>query len=250
MTEQEWLNCAESWKMVNFLSTFGNAPFSHSPARHRKMGLFACHCCRRIWHLLADERSREVVEACERLLDHEAPEMSYRGLAEIARLTANEQHSNIPGGGSERWLAEANYEASCAVLGCVSVSIVNGASIAAAVAVKRWAQFKGASARPSAKKERLVQVSLFRDIIGNPFRPVAINPAWLTWRNATVPKIAQAAYDERELPSGELDRVRLAVLADAREEAGCTNADIVAHLRSPGPHVRGCWVVDLLQGRE
>src|SRR5262249_27906398 len=81
-------------------------------------------------------------------------------------------------------------------------------------------------------------VALIRDIIGNPFRPVTLNP---TWRTPAVTSLAQAAYDERHLPSGELDTQRLAILADALEEAGCTSAEILDHLRSPGPHVRGCW---------
>jgi hypothetical protein len=72
----------------------------------------------------------------------------------------------------------------------------------------------------------------------------------LTWRGGTVPRLAQAAHDERELPSGHLDPARLAVLADALEEAGCTDDGIVAHLRGPGPHVRGCWALDRLLGRE
>ena len=61
--------------------------------------------------------------------------------------------------------------------------------------------------------------------------------------------LAQAAYDERELPSGTLDATRLAVLADALEEAGCPDRTILDHLRGPGPHVRGCWAVDLLLGK-
>ena len=62
--------------------------------------------------------------------------------------------------------------------------------------------------------------------------------------------LAQAAYDERELPAGTLDTARLGVLADALEESGCDQADLLAHLRGPGPHVRGCWAVDLLLGKE
>ena len=61
--------------------------------------------------------------------------------------------------------------------------------------------------------------------------------------------LARAAYDQRELPSGALDTTRLAVLADALEEAGCDQADLLTHLRGPGPHVRGCWVVDLILGK-
>ena len=86
-----------------------------------------------------------------------------------------------------------------------------------------------------------------RDVVGNPFRPQRLDPAL---RNPTVLAMAQAAYQERLLPSGELDRTRLAILADALEEAGCDNADILNHLRQPGEHVRGCWVVDLVLGKE
>ena len=63
-------------------------------------------------------------------------------------------------------------------------------------------------------------------------------------------KLAEAAYTARSLPQGELDPARLAVLADALEDAGCTDADILGHLRGPGPHVRGCWVIDLLLGKQ
>jgi hypothetical protein len=63
-------------------------------------------------------------------------------------------------------------------------------------------------------------------------------------------KLAQAVYDERELPSGHLDAARLAVLADMLEEAGCADAHLLGHLRSAGPHVRGCWAVDVLIGKE
>jgi hypothetical protein len=92
--------------------------------------------------------------------------------------------------------------------------------------------------------------TLLRCIFDNPFRPVSLDPAWLSWHDATVPKLAQAVYDDRELPSGHLDTHRLAVLADALEDAGCSDQDILSHCRGPGPHVRGCWVVDLLLGKE
>jgi hypothetical protein len=64
-----------------------------------------------------------------------------------------------------------------------------------------------------------------------------------------VVRLAQAAYDERHMPEGTLDNVWLAVLADALEEAGCSDAEILNHLRRPGPHVRGCWVIDLCLGK-
>jgi hypothetical protein len=97
------------------------------------------------------------------------------------------------------------------------------------------------------KDERLIHAQLLRDIFRSPFRPVALFPAWLT---PTVTDLATVAYNERALPSGELDTARLAVLADALEETGCSSADLLSHLRRTGPHVRGCWAVDLLLGKE
>jgi hypothetical protein len=76
---------------------------------------------------------------------------------------------------------------------------------------------------------------------------VNINPIWLV---PTVLLLATAAYEERNLPSGELALVRLAVLADALEETGCTDAAVLDHLRGPGHHVRGCFAVDLLLDKE
>jgi hypothetical protein len=94
--------------------------------------------------------------------------------------------------------------------------------------------------------DRPAQARLVREVLGDPFWAVAVNPAWLT---PTVGTLAQAAYEERALPSGELDAVRLSVLADALEDAGATG-ELVAHLRSAGPHVRGCWALDLVLGKQ
>jgi hypothetical protein len=88
---------------------------------------------------------------------------------------------------------------------------------------------------------------LLREVTGNPFRTGTFEP---NWRTATILALADTAYSERHLPSGHLDPARLAVLSDALEEAGCTDADILSHLRSPGPHVRGCWAVDLILGKQ
>ena len=92
-------------------------------------------------------------------------------------------------------------------------------------------------------KVEYVQVQLLRDVFGNPFRAININPSLVAWNGGTVVKLAQAIYDDRAFD-------RLPILADALEDAGCDNADILAHCRGPGPHVRGCWVVDLILGKE
>jgi hypothetical protein len=91
---------------------------------------------------------------------------------------------------------------------------------------------------------------LVREVIGNPFRPPpGVAPGLLAWRDGLVVKLAQAAYDERSLPDGLLDNSRLAVLADALEEAGCQNEEILRHLREQNGHWRGCWALDILLGK-
>jgi hypothetical protein len=97
--------------------------------------------------------------------------------------------------------------------------------------------------------QRLTLCDSLREIFGNPFHPVTISPLWLTWNGAIVPRLAQAAYNERILPAGTLDNTRLAVLADALEEAGCSDDYILTHLRGGGEHYRGCFVVDALLGK-
>jgi hypothetical protein len=88
--------------------------------------------------------------------------------------------------------------------------------------------------------ERLAQVSLLHDIFGNPFRPVQDAP-WLCRNDRTLGPMARAIYEERRFAD-------LPVLADALEDAGCTDPAVLDHCRGPGPHVRGCWVVDLVMG--
>jgi hypothetical protein len=80
------------------------------------------------------------------------------------------------------------------------------------------------------------------DIFGNPFRPVTIAPALLRWNDRTLVSLAQSIYDDRAFD-------RLPILADALTDAGCDDERILAHCRSEGPHVRGCWVVDLILGK-
>ena len=116
--------------------------------------------------------------------------------------------------------------------------------LAAQAAVE--AGLPGVEAATARRRIAVLQAAVLRDIVGNPFRPVVAAPAWLT-PDAT--GLARAAYDDRILASGELDPDRLAVLSDALEEAGCDDEAILDHLRGPGPHVRGCRVLDLILGK-
>jgi hypothetical protein len=89
-----------------------------------------------------------------------------------------------------------------------------------------------------------VLAALLREVVRNPVLPLSgIDLSWLEWKDGTIPKLAQCIYDQRTFD-------RLAILADALEDAGCTDADILSHLRGPGSHVRGCWVIDLILGKE
>ena len=89
------------------------------------------------------------------------------------------------------------------------------------------------------QENRQRNAELLRDIFGNPVRPVALDPAWLS---SDVVALARGIYDERAFD-------RMPILADALQDAGCTNDDILSHCRGDGPHVRGCWVVDLVLGK-
>jgi hypothetical protein len=92
---------------------------------------------------------------------------------------------------------------------------------------------------PLADDALAIQARFLRDIFGNPFRTVAIDPSWLT---STVVSLAEGIYTDRAFD-------RLTILADALQDAGCDDPDILDHCRGPGPHVRGCWVVDLVLGK-
>jgi hypothetical protein len=83
------------------------------------------------------------------------------------------------------------------------------------------------------------QVDVLREIFGNPFRPITLDPSWLT---STVLALAQGIYDEKAFD-------RMPILADALQDAGCDNEDILNHCQGGDIHVRGCWMIDLLLAR-
>jgi hypothetical protein len=85
--------------------------------------------------------------------------------------------------------------------------------------------------------------AVLRDSFGNPFRPRRFDPDWFVWNEGTIRRLAQGIHEDRAYD-------RLPILGDALEDAGCADADILSHLRSPGPHVRGCWPLDLILGKQ
>ena len=227
MTESEWLECTDPMPMLEFLQ---------GKASDRKLRLFACACCRTVWDAIPLGDFRSSVLTAERysegLATTQELESALAGAENSIRYGLGRPFFPIPEGQYSLY-APAYAAASAATCG-------ENSSLHAARRVVYELE-RGDEGRGS-----FCRCDSLRDIFGNPFRPIFLFPAWLI---ATVTSLAEAAYDERSLPSGELDPDRLAVLSDALEESGCDDSDILNHLRAPGPHVRGCWAVDLLLGR-
>jgi hypothetical protein len=110
-----------------------------------------------------------------------------------------------------------------------------------AVADDAWLAALHACEAVDVADEYCPRCELLRDVFGNPFRPVSVDPAWLARNAGAVLNVARSVYEGRRFED-------LPVLADALEEAGCADPAILAHCRSAGPHVRGCWVVGALLG--
>lgn len=120
------------------------------------------------------------------------------------------------------------------------ITAVSDVGILARIANAAVRSGRGRSVKAARIRERQQQRGLIREIAGNPFRPAAFDPSWLT---STVVALAQGVHRDRAFD-------RLPILADALQDAGCENVDILNHCRQPGAHVRGCWVIDLLLGKE
>jgi hypothetical protein len=227
MTEAEWLECGDPGPMVNFL---------RDKISVRKLRLVFCACCRSIWHLLDVPFLRRAVEIAERHAD---------GQADDGELGAVQRELLL----GPRF-ARPNDRAD-AVYGTVTQGIFPVWSLYAMANlayadVARHALEQGRTHIPPDTKKRIRRshAALLRCVIGPlPFRPVFLNPVWLAWNDRTVVRLAQAVYDDHALE-------RLPILADALEEAGCASADILDHLRDPGPHARGCWPVDAILGKK
>jgi hypothetical protein len=264
VTDGQWLSSTEPTPMLDFLQTSGKLS-------ERKARLFAVACCRHIWTLSPDWRTRKAVEVAERHADGEAMQeesgavhVAAEACSAEAEAAANDAMRAMSHGDYVWYAARAaaSFAARAAVRtaaaqareaaeDCVTAA---SATCTASLAAHWWGQEDPAAEAERASIEttaRHFQCDVVRDIFGNPFAAAPqIDPAWLTWNNGTVKRLAEAAYQERLLPQGTLDPARLAVLADALEEAGCGHGELLGHLRGRGPHLRGCWAVDLLSGRE
>jgi hypothetical protein len=220
VTEAEWLACDDPRTML--------APLQ-GRASGRKLWLFVAACWRHAAHD-STRWARGVLAVLERHADEQAQGEAARPGRDRAGVAARTTMRLLDG--------TARFGPGAA--GAAGEGSWPRALLAAVTSV--FARGRG-DARPVGESRR-ARAALLRCVAGNPFRPAAaIDPGWLAWNGGTVRKLAEGVYDERAFD-------RLPILADALEDAGCTDRELVGHLRGPGPHVRGCWAVDLLLGKE
>jgi hypothetical protein len=214
MTESEWLRCGDPMRMLKEV---------RAESSGREGLLLAAACCARVWESLPEncrKWARLAEDAAEGRADPAQLDATWEGVESALGVLCYNEFPNH---------AEGKFAALLEVL-CVYWDSLDPLT----------------DPNPKSRSytaERKAYAALVRDIFGNPFREASIDPACLAWNDCTVSRIARAIYDERAFE-------RMPILADALEDAGCDNADILNHCRGSGVHVRGCWVVDLLLGKK
>jgi len=231
MTEKEWMECGDPVPMLVYL---------HGKTGDRKLRLFSVACIRRGWHLIDDPDLRHAVEAFERFVDGCAKDKDRiaarktgrrisdaNKIQEVDGVVSGADHPQGCLGTELWWVANKTIN--------LQVALYLGKFASTAI-VSAAVKYRGPKFTRAQERDRKQQQSVLRDIFGNPFRPITLNPRC---RTANIVSIAQGIYDERRFQE-------MPILADAIEDAGCNNRDILNHCRQPGVHVRGCWVVDLI----
>jgi hypothetical protein len=259
--ELAWFTCTDPRAMFALLRGKENG---------RKFRLFACACCRRVEHLLTDDRSSYALEVAEQFQDGGVPAQAYKA-SERAAADAFAAQARVLGADEapRGWTEADRVRLFASVFAAQAVADCFGNIASAAAdccgAVRGYgtaeltddAQLRETGDRIEAA-ERAAQAALLRDLYGNPFQPVALDPAW---RTGAIVALAQKMYVSRNFSE-------MPTLADALQDAGCENESILNHCRysslqaaepdAPGPapkhrswlHVRGCWVVDLILGKK
>jgi hypothetical protein len=230
MTETEWLACNDPRQMIRPVLLMNcNA--------NRKLGLFTLELCRRVLNRHPRRELLGATDYVERAIDGENVEMP-RGLMFLAR-------ADDAGPRFDTQLAKALDLASMCAPGGSPLGVAQTKALAGGAVVLVLNVFNDMGANypvpPIPADERARLVFVFRDIFGNPFRPVAFSPAW---RTDTAVTLARQMYESREFGA-------MPILADALQDAGCEDEHILNHCRDANAtHVRGCWVVDLVLGKE
>jgi hypothetical protein len=219
-TESDPVRMLRAWRAA--LSDSGEQWYFIT-APERKLYLFTAAVCRSLHWLFRHDWHRLAVDFIEETADEESHESLSRD--SVWHLHAEAGHPSHPD----------NPALDAAVRAALHPSIREGSE---QVCVHVSAALKSAWGNRTPPAPGLAD--LLRDIIGNPFRAVTFSP---DWRTSTAVQLARQMYDSR-------DFAPMPILADALQDAGCEQADVLAHCRDPGAvHVRGCWVVDLVLGK-
>lgn len=268
MTEADWLACRHPERMFDFLRgkrgdpdlmrvlswwglqlrRSGTTPPPAAQTSGRKLRLYACACCRRIWPLLHNEHSRRAVEVSESFADEQATEEELVAARDAAWRVLQQLPSEpiqLPFAVALAHQLEPLRPHASATQAAVIAADRNVEAIDQAVmrVGLELTAINGKEQEAAAMIGAAVRETLLRDIFGNPFRLVTIDSAWLRWNDGCVVRIAQAISEDGRFED-------LPILADALLDAGCESEDILNHCREPALHVRGCWVLDLLLAKK
>ncbi len=230
MNETEWLACCDPGPMLEFLG---------DKVSDRKRRLFACACCRRIQHFFSDERSLKAVEVAELYADGLKDRVHLIGARDEARDVKRQFRANYA---ERQFLEPADAVVLRAAGAAQDVTRDTGMSAAINCYCETSRAMNMEDTNDCNPAELRQQALLVQCIFGNPFKPAFLDPSWLRCNDDTVVKLARGIYDEQAFD-------RLHILANALEATGCSDTEILDHCRIPGPHFRGCWVIDLLLGK-
>jgi hypothetical protein len=215
MTEAEWLACDDPNPMLHFVV---------GKASDRKARLFAFACCRTVRPTPASIEESRLIGELETHFEQSTGKVG----TDYATDLFDRWRRASPDGRTHYW--DMFYY------------LVTASPLHAAHRVSSYSRRFASPHRVDGSSiserdaERRTQSRLLRDIFGNPFRPVSFSPEW---RTDTAVSLARQMYESRDFSA-------MPILADALQDAGCDSAEILGHCRGAGPHVRGCWVVDVV----
>jgi hypothetical protein len=227
MTEHEWLTAERPWEMLSF---------ARESAGARKLRLFACGCGRAVLNEFAPGVAERTLVAAELFADGELKTETLERVRHTLDASVNSalRDARRTMSGYLSHLLDACRAAS--YVGDPVVVAQNAALSAARAAADVQ---PGDNDEPrDMGAEFAAQCELLRCIVGNPFAPVAFDPAW---RTSDAVALAQSMYESRDFSA-------MPILADALQEAGCENEQVLTHCREPRDHARGCWVCDAVLG--
>jgi hypothetical protein len=239
MTEAEWLAATDPVRMLTFVRDSGQSTF-------RRCWLFTAACCTRADSILSPELARTIARISELLATGDAPPEERRAAREVTRrwketfVRAQEWEAAASVRAFEDFLqrpAQSGFDSARWAIQLVTLPDWSNAEDA-------WRIEQPAPRRQSPRTtgEYYGHVLNFLRCI---FPRVAadIDPSWLAWNGAAVQRVARSINEDRAFD-------RMPLLADALEDAGCTDAELLSHLRGPGPHARGCRGLDVVFGRK